>query len=225
MPLGRNRTNTMKMAPITSGHDSVTTAIASSSTRNAAAPTNGPKNVPGAAQQRHDDDLAGGGPVQRLDRHDGEAQRVERAGQPAEQRVEDEGQVLDARDVVAAGGGAVAVLADRLQHGAERRVEDALERGHREADQHQREVVEDDRVGRAGSEPGQDDGGHRDAPQAVVAAGPVGQVEADEVEELREGQRQHREVDAAPAQAEEAEDQRRRPAPAPAPRRAPATAR
>src|SRR5947207_1764688 len=44
------------------------------------------------------------------------------------------------------------------------------------------------------------------AAQRVVAAGPVGQMEADEVEELREGQREHREVDAAAAQAEEPDD-------------------
>src|SRR2546425_5958035 len=46
MPLGRNRTNAMKMAPMARGHDSVHTLIASSSTRNVAAPTKGPKNVP-----------------------------------------------------------------------------------------------------------------------------------------------------------------------------------
>src|SRR5205809_621574 len=45
----------------------------------------------------------------------------------------------------------------------------------------------------------------RDEAEPVVAAGLVGQVEPDEVEELGERERQHREVDAAPAQAEEAD--------------------
>ncbi len=160
----------------------------------------------GPAEQRHDDDLTRRRPVERLDRHHRESQRVERAGQPAEERVEDEREVLDAGDVVAAGRGAIGVLADRLQHGAERRVEDALEGGHREADHHQREVVEDERAVQRQPEPEQAEGRHRDATQAVVAARPVGQMEADEVEQLGEGQREHREVDAPPPQAEETDD-------------------
>src|SRR5439155_10839235 len=108
--------------------------------------------------------------------------------------------------VVAACHRAVPVLADGLEHGAERRVEDALEPGHRQPDQRVGEVVEAElRVEGEGGlpEPELELG---DAAQPVVAARPVGQVEGDEVEELGEGQRQHGEVDAAALQAEEADD-------------------
>src|ERR1700730_11100050 len=46
IPLGRNRTNAEKIVPITRGQDSRTRLSRSSSTRNVAAPTNGPKKVP-----------------------------------------------------------------------------------------------------------------------------------------------------------------------------------
>src|ERR1700720_1914276 len=115
--------------------------------------------------------------------------------------------MLDAIDVVAAGHRPAAVLADGLQYRSERRVEDAPQRQHRQPDQHVGEVVEGDggldRVA-PGPEAQRELG---DAAQPIVAAGYVGQVEADEVEELGEGQGQHREVDAAPAQAEEADDE------------------
>ena len=147
------------------------------------------------------------------------------AREPGEAGGEDERQVLDAVDVVAAGHGAVAVLADGLQHRAERRVEDALERRHREADQHVGEVVEGER---------RLDGSSASGPRPSVSCGmprrpssppvTVGQVEADEVEELGEGQGQHREVDAAPAQAEEADDRAAQRRPGAAPRRARARA-
>src|SRR5205085_2796251 len=77
---------------------------------------------------------------------------------------------------------------------------------HREADDDESEVVEDDGAIRWQPPAAEADRRHRDAAQPVVAAGPVGQMEADEVEELREGQREHREVDAAAAQAEEPDD-------------------
>src|SRR6266571_2631883 len=158
----------------------------------------------GAPEQGHHDHLARGGPVERLDRHDGEPQGVERPGEPREQGGEHEREEPDAVDVVAARHRAVPVLADGLEHGAERRVEDPLEPGHRQPDQRVGEVVE--------AELGVEGEGRRpepelelgDAAQPVVAARPVGQVEGDEVEELGEGQRQHGEVE---AEGEEAEDQ------------------
>src|SRR5439155_1316658 len=99
----------------------------------------------GAAEQRHDDDLPGGRPVERFDRDDVEPEGVEGAGEPREERGEDERQELDAARVVAARGGALAVLADRLEHGAEGRVEDALEGGDRRDDERQGKVVEGER--------------------------------------------------------------------------------
>src|SRR4029453_1721057 len=95
---------------------------------------------PRAAQECHDDDLPRGGPVQRLHRYHRETEGVQPAREAGEHRGEDEGQVPDAVDVVAAGGGAVTVLADGLEHGAEGRVQDALEPRHREDDHRIREV-------------------------------------------------------------------------------------
>src|SRR6266536_3036273 len=166
----------------------------------------GAEERPGAPEQGHHDHLARGGPVERLDRHDGEPQGVERPREPREQGGEYEREEPDAVDVVAARHRAVPVLADGLEHGAERRVEDPLEPGHRQPDQRVGEVVEAERgvEGEGGlPEPELELG---DAAQPVVAARPVGQVEGDEVEELGEGQRQHGEVDAAALQAEEADD-------------------
>src|SRR5205809_2350603 len=176
----------------------------------------------GAAEQRHDHDLPRGRPVERLDRHDVEPERVERAGEPREEGREDEGEVLHPADVVAARRGAPAVLADRLEHGPERRVEDALERRHGECDEPEGEVVEGERGVQRDRDPRQPERRHVDPPEPVVAARPIGQMEADEIQELGEGERQHREVDAAPPQAEEAD---RRPAedrePEPRPEREP----
>src|SRR5439155_13952462 len=159
----------------------------------------------GAAEQRHDDDLPGGRPVERFDRDDVEPEGVEGAGEPREERGEDERQELDAARVVAARGGALAVLADRLEHGAEGRVEDALEGGDRRDDECQGEVVEGERRVERDRGAGEYQRRQGDPAEAVVAAGPVGEVEPDEVEELGERERQHREVDAPPAQAEEAD--------------------
>src|SRR5687768_13450116 len=161
---------------------------------------------PGAAEERHDDDLARCRPVERLHGHHGQPQRVEPARQPAEERREHERQQLDPSDVVPAGDGAVAVLANRLQDGPEGRVEDALERQQREGDQGQGEVVEGERRLQRQRHTGQRERGHLDAAQPIVTAGDVREMKGDEVEELREGERQHGEVDAAPAEAEKSHD-------------------
>src|SRR2546426_3126678 len=135
--------------------------------------------------------------------------RIDRSGseprEPREEGGEDERQELDATRVIAARGGALAVLADRLEHGAEGRVEDALEGGDRRGDERQGEVVEGERRVERDRDAGERQRRQGDPAEAVVAAGPVGEVESDEVEELGERERQHREVDAAPAQAEEAD--------------------
>src|SRR2546425_1160456 len=171
----------------------------------------GTEERPGAAEERHDDDLARRRPVERLDRDHGQPQGVQRPRQTAEERVEDEREVLDARDVVAARRRTVGVLADRLQHRAERRVEDALERRHREADDHEREVVEDDRAVERQSPAAEADGGHRDTAQPVVAPRvAVEQVEAEREEPVDEDLRGERLVRHHPREDreddEEAED-------------------
>src|SRR6266849_6277783 len=163
----------------------------------------GTEERPRASEQRHDDDLRGGGVVERLDGHDGEAERVERAGEPGERSGEDERQQLDPVDVVAARDGTIAVLADRLQHGAERRVQDALQGRDRQHNQRVGEEVEGQRVAERQGHARQRERLQRDAAQPVVAARQVGGVKGDEVEHLCEGECEHREIDTAPAQAEE----------------------
>src|SRR5262245_3499739 len=158
----------------------------------------------GTAEQRHDHHLPRGDPVERLHRYHGEAKGVEPAGQAREEGGEDKGQVLHAVDVVAAGGGAVTVFADGLEHGAEGRIEDALERGHGQPHDDEREVVESERAFEVELPPEELDGEEREATQAVAAPRHVGQEEGDAVEELGEGQGESGEVEAAPAQTEKA---------------------
>src|SRR2546425_668791 len=165
-----------------------------------------PEEGAGAAEQRHHDDLPRGRPVERLDRDDREPQRLQRPRQPRQRGREHEREQPDPIDVVPAGDRAVAVLANRLQDGAEGRVEDAPEPDHRQPDQRKREVVEGERALEREREEGQPRRQLRDAPQAVVAAGQVGEVEDDEVQELGEREREHREVDPAAPQAEEANE-------------------
>src|SRR5204862_363489 len=50
------------------------------------------------------------------------------------------------------------------------------------------------------------DGGNDDPAEPVVPTRPVGEMKSDEVEQLREREREHCEVNAAAAQAEEADD-------------------
>src|SRR3989454_957204 len=106
--------------------------------------------------------------------------RIDRSGseprEPREEGGEDERQELDATRVIAARGGALAVLADRLEHGAEGRVEDALEGGDRRGDERQGEVVEGERRVERDRDAGERQRRQGDPAEAVVAAGPVGEV-------------------------------------------------
>src|SRR6266849_2241584 len=147
-----------------------------------------------AAEERHDHHLPRGDPVEGLDGHHGQAEGVEGAREAREERGKDEGQVLDAPDVIAARRRAVAVLADRL------------EPGDREAYQREGEVVEGQRALDADLPAEEVHGQLRNAAQSVVAARQVGQVKGDEVQELGEGEREHGEVNAAAPQTKEADD-------------------
>src|SRR5438094_56605 len=90
----------------------------------------------------------------------------------------------------------------------EQRAPDAFRKeedeGHEDRPDHERPGLGEDREAvledeeRRGADEGAEEG-------AGAAAGPVGEVASDEVEELGERERQHREVDATPAQAEEAD--------------------
>src|SRR2546426_1000718 len=158
----------------------------------------GTEERPRASEQRHDDDLRGGGVVERLDGHDGEAERVERAGEPGERSGEDERQQLDPVDVVAARDGTIAVLADRLQHGAERRVQDALQGRDRQHDQRVGEEVEGQR------------GAERQGParQLELGQGDAGSVRAEPiVGGVTEREEPGVAIEEVEAEGEEAEDQ------------------
>src|SRR5437762_4136509 len=83
----------------------------------------------GAAEERHDDDLPRGRPVERLDRDEAEPERVEGAGEPREERGEDERQVLDAlnkigrascreRAEISVGGGSVEKKEEKKSDGS-----------------------------------------------------------------------------------------------------------
>ena len=88
------------------------------------------------------------------------------------------------------------VIANRLQHAAERRMDNAPNGVH--CDQHH--GGDEEMVGQVG---GERRAGH--ALQAVLAAGKVGPFEGDLIEQLREGKRQQREIDPAATQDDGAE--------------------
>src|SRR5262249_44364398 len=101
---------------------------------------------------------------------------------------------------------AVAVLADRREHRPEGRIQDPAQTEDREGNPEEREVVEAHWIVQRDLPSEEAEGQLRDAAQAVVTAREIRQVEGDEVEQLGEGEREHREVDAAAAEREEADD-------------------
>src|SRR5207244_1690099 len=121
-----------------------------------------------------------------------------------------ERQQEDAVGLVADGAGALLALADRLEHPAERRIDDSLDQQQREDDDDQHEEVailgvaepfERDRADERNVEVGD-----WDVAETVVAAGDVAILLKYEEDHLVEGERQHREVDLAATQAEPAQD-------------------
>ncbi len=120
---------------------------------------------------------------------------------PVSDRRDDERQQLVALRCVADEAGAGFVLADRDQHLADgRAVEAPQEPHHQEGDYCDQDVVVDPAVETQAevARPG-------DAAEAVLAAGHRGPAEGDDVEHRRQGERQQREIDAAPAQDQHAE--------------------
>ena len=89
------------------------------------APTIGPNTVPKPADQRHQHDLAGHGPVDVGERGELEDDRLGRAGKAGERRREHEDHQLVLVGAVAERDGAGLVVADRLADLAEGRVDDA----------------------------------------------------------------------------------------------------
>jgi hypothetical protein len=157
----------------------------------------------GAADDRHRDDLAGEAHVHGVGRNDRLEKGEQASGGSGQGGGNDEGDQLVTADRIAGEHRTLLVFADGDQHAAEGRANDAQQypRGgeHGQCGQRvERElVVEIDASER----------GARDAAQAGFAAGEVGPAVGDEERERREGERQQRKIDAAPAQHEEADDE------------------
>ena len=156
-----------------------------------------------AAEQGHQDHLAGHVPVRIGERGQLEHHGLGRPRQAGQRRRDDEGQQLVRIDVVAERHRARLVLADRLEHLAVGRMDGALddreaEHEHRQHDVVQRQVVlHVDQAEQVAA---------RHALQAVLAAGER-RLDEDEEHHLRQRQGDHREVDALPADRQQAEDQ------------------
>src|SRR6266581_993966 len=171
----------------------------------------GPVERPHPAEQRHDQHLGRLGPVSEV----GEDAAVEDAGEaarePGERPRQHEGGQLVAPHVYADELGALGVLSDRREHAPEGRADHAPEDPEAARHQHHRQQIEviaraEAAQQRQRAHPRQV--GIGDLGHPLLAAGDFVPLEADRPDDLREGQREHREVDAREAHAEEAEDER-----------------
>ena len=167
--------------------------------------------APHAADEGHGGDLARHRDVERLRIGEVQEEGVERAGEAAERARDDERGELVALDVVPDEAGALLVLADRLEHATEGRVDDAPEEPDRRGGERGGRVVVDALVGEVEAERAEAQGEALDAAEAVLAAR-HGRRAIDDVEEhLGEGEGEEREVDAALAHEEEADRRAREP--------------
>ncbi len=146
-----------------------------------------------AAEQRHQHHLGRG--VQRhvVERDEAEDQGLEGAGIARHRRREHEGEELEAGGVVAERHRPRLVVAHRLEDLAEGRMHHPVDEQEAGDEERERHVVHR-RV--AGEVDEAEQRAPRDALQAVLAAGPA-ELHRQEVDDLRQGQRDHREVDAA----------------------------
>src|SRR5437899_653225 len=147
---------------------------------------------PDAAEDRDEHGLTRRGPVQQIERGEAVAEREEAAGQSGEAARQHEGKELVAPSGVTQSLRARLVVPDRHEHVPERRMDNAVGDRVADQDQRQRRVVE---VSGAAQRETRERSRHTVKP--VLPAGEVtplvGQVE----DELREGERDHREVDPA----------------------------
>ena len=120
-------------------------------------------------------------------------------GEPREARRQHEGRELVVLRAVAQRDGARLVLADRLQHLAEGRVDDAVDEQEPGREDREHHVVEDRRVREVEET---EELPARHGLDAVLAAR-EGRLQAEEEHHLRERQRDHREVDALAADGEQ----------------------
>ena len=131
MPLGRNSTNSTKIAPTMICQCGVQSETTFSRIRNDRRADEGPEKAARAAEQHHHHDHARGLVVQDVDRHDRQMQRQHAAAEPAQIAPDSMNTIsLRALDVIAAGPRALLVLAHCLDHGAERRVRGCATENH-----------------------------------------------------------------------------------------------
>ena len=159
-----------------------------------------------SADRRLHDELAGGVEHEGVGRHETLHEGEQPAGETGVSGGHDEGGQLVAMDVVAERGGAQRVVAQRAQDRPDRGAHDT-QRDH-EADEIPERQKHVDRpvaleIERREAEV---DARRRHARQAVLAAGVVRQrVELDEEEHFRDGDRDHREIDAGAPERDEAD--------------------
>ena len=197
-PCGNSSTISRITAPSTARQNSVRRATSSRSQVKIAAPTTGPVERLDTAQQHHDQ------PVGRLGDGDGRGrdaalgEGIDGAGQARRHARQHEGRPLEAAHVDADRLGAQRRIAAGAQGVAEGREQHAPQERDAGAAEDERQVVVDRLAGEPGRRP--------DAEQAVAAAGEGIPLEHDRPADLREGQRQHGEIDAGQAHAEPAID-------------------
>src|SRR5213593_4251892 len=167
-----------------------------------------------AAEEGHDQDLGGLGPVGEVGKHAAIEDAEETAGQPREGPREHEGGQLVAAHVDPDELGALRVLPDGGEHAAEGGAHDAAEED--EAHGHEDEGHEIEVLGGTIATQERKEGRHPIDPakvgvgnlrHALLSTRDLVPLEADRPHDLGEGEGEHGEVDAREADAEEAEEE------------------
>ena len=173
-----------------------------------------PEQRAGAADRGLHDELARGVEGEGVRRHEALHHSQKTAGKTGIGRGDDEGGELVAVNIVADGGGAQRVVADRAQDRADRRAHDT-QRDHDadEIPEGQERIERQIRIELDGGE-AEIHARRRHAGQPILAAGISRQrIEFDEIEHLRNRHRDHGEVDAGPSERDQPDqiaDERRR---------------
>src|SRR6266498_738300 len=177
-------------------------------------PEGGAEERAHAAEEGHDQDLRGFGPVGEVREHAAVEDAEEASGQPREAAREDEGRQLVAAHVDSDELGALRVFPDGSEHAPEGRADDAAEQheaGGHEDEGHEVEVLggavaaEEGEKGRHAVDPAEVRVGN--LRHALLPPRDFVPLEADRPDDLGEGEGQHGEVDACQPYAEEAEDE------------------
>ena len=147
-----------------------------------------------AAHDHHHEPLAGEDPEHDLRRGEAPEGREQRPGEAGEHGGDDEDHQLEGAWIAPEAREAALVLADGLQRATERGTDDGA--ADHEREHHAGSYQEIERVRRGQARPAPEQRGLGHPRDAVGAAGQVAPLVGHRVEQLGEGQRQHREVDA-----------------------------